>query len=93
MVIRIRIPAPSSMLLANLLAVLGLVAVVAAVGGLAGVWWAVLTGGLFAVVLGWVGMTYAAAAEQTGPAAAAVEHQAPVDGLPSVRAVEEPAAA
>ncbi|UUV34388.1 hypothetical protein NQK81_13335 [Amycolatopsis roodepoortensis] len=87
MVIRIRIPAPSSMAVANLLAVLGLVAIVVAVGGMLGVWPAVLTGGVFAVVLGWVGMAQAAAVEQAPPAAAST---APA---PVVRAAEEPSAA
>lgn len=89
MVIRIRIPAPSSMLLANLLAVLSLAGIVTAVGGLAGVWWAVLTGGVLGLVVAYAAMMNAAAAEQAAPAAAAVEGQAHADGL---RAVEEPAA-
>lgn len=84
--LRIRVPAPSSMLFANVIAVLGLVAIVIAVGGLAGVWWAVLTAGVFAFALGWVGMTQAAVAEQS-PAVA------PVDERVSMRAVEEPSAA
>jgi uncharacterized protein (DUF58 family) len=99
MVIRIRIPAPSSMLLANLLAVLSLAGIVTAVGGLAGVWWAVLVGSLVGLVVAYAAMMNAAAAEQrapaeeAAPAVAAVEHQAPVDGQPPVRAVGEPAAA
>lgn len=88
MVIRIRIPAPSSMLLANVLAVLSLVAVVVAIGGLAGVWWAVLAGGVLGLVVAYAAMVNAAAAEQTGPAAAGVERQADV----ALRVAEEPAA-
>ncbi len=84
--VTIRIPAPSSMLVANLLGVLGLVAVVVAVGGLAGVWWAVLTGGVFAVGLAAIAQKnlVAESSAHTGAAAA-----------PSVplAAVEEPSAA
>ncbi|MFJ8818200.1 hypothetical protein [Amycolatopsis thermoflava] len=67
----IRIPAPSSMLLANLLGVLGLVAVVVAVGGLAGWWWAVLAGGLVGVGLSVIALSNLAADEPAGAAAAA----------------------
>lgn len=88
--LRIRVPAPSSMLLANLLAVLGLVAVVVAVGGLAGAWWATLTGGLLAIGVAWAAMANAAAAE---PLEVAPPAAAPVDELAAVRPVEEPAAA
>ena len=45
-VIMIRVPAPSSVLVVNVLGVLGLVAIVVAVAGLAGIWWAVLAGGV-----------------------------------------------
>lgn len=87
MVIRIRIPAPSSMAVANALAVLGLIAIVVAAGGLWGVWVATMVGGVIATGLGWYGMVAAAGAEQAPPAAA------PVDALAPVRAVEEPSAA
>jgi succinate-acetate transporter protein len=97
MVIRIRIPAPSSMLLANVLAVLSLAAVIAGIGGLAGAWWAVLAGGVLGLVVAYAAMMNAAAAEQAAPAAAGLEHQAPVDEHQAVperwRAAEEPAAA
>lgn len=60
-VVTIRIPAPSSMLVANVVAVLGVAAVVVAIGGLAGVWWAVLAGGLAFVALAAIAMTHMAA--------------------------------
>lgn len=82
--VTIRIPAPSSMLLANLLGVLGLIAVVTAVGGLLGVWWAVLAGGAFAVALSMVAASHAAVAE--------VEAQKPT-AVAVVRAVEDVQAA
>lgn len=49
--VSIYVPRPSSMLVSNLLGVLGLIAVVVAIGGLAGVWWAVLAAGVLAVGL------------------------------------------
>lgn len=68
--IRIRVPHPSSTLLNNLLGVLGLVAIVVAVGGLAGWMWSLLAGGIFAVTLCVIGSTYTAdepAVEDVGP--------------------------
>lgn len=69
--IRIRVPHPSSTLLNNLLGVLGLVATVVAVGGLAGWLWGLLAGGIFAITLSVIGSTYApaepAAAEDSEP--------------------------
>lgn len=47
--VTVRIPAPSATTLTNLLGAFGLVAVIVAVGGLAGVWWALLTAGVVAV--------------------------------------------
>lgn len=47
----VRIPVPSANAVTNLLGVLGLVAVVVAIGGLAGVWWALLAAGVVAVTL------------------------------------------
>lgn len=44
--ITIKVPAPSSVLVVNLLGVLGLIAIVVAVGGLAGLWWALLAAGV-----------------------------------------------
>lgn len=64
--VTIRIPAPSSMLVANVVAVLGVAAVVAAIGGLAGLWWAVLAGGIACVALAAIAMTHMAA-EQPVP--------------------------
>lgn len=58
MEIRIRVPRIPAGLVSNLLGLAGLVAVVVAVGGLTGnVWWAVLTGGVFAVVLAVIAQT------------------------------------
>lgn len=59
--IRIRVPHPSSTLLNNMLGVLGLVATVVAIGGLAGWLWGLLAGGIFAVTLSVIGSTYAPA--------------------------------
>jgi hypothetical protein len=50
-VVTIRIPVPSSMLVSNLVGLLGLVAVVVAVGLLAGFAWALLGAGVIAVAL------------------------------------------
>lgn len=49
--VTIRIPVPSSMLVSNLVGLLGLVAVVVAVGLLAGFAWALLGAGVIAVAL------------------------------------------
>lgn len=69
--IRIRVPHPSSTLLNNLLGVLGLVATIVAIGGLAGWLWGLLAAGVFAVTLSLIGATYApaepAAGEDVGP--------------------------
>lgn len=61
--ITIRIPAPSSLLVANLLGALGLLVIVLAVGMLAGWPWALLTGGIFLVLLSLVATSHAAQAE------------------------------
>lgn len=61
--ITIKIPAPSSMVVANLLGLLGLIATVLAIGGLAGVWWAVLSGGVALVGLSVIAATHAEAAQ------------------------------
>lgn len=71
--VTIRIPAPSSMLVVNLLGLLGLAGLSVAVGGLThNWWWSVLTASVFAIGLSVVAATHAAAeqAKQTGPAAA-----------------------
>lgn len=73
--IRIRVPHPSSTLLNNLLGILGLVAMVVAVGGLAGWLWGLLAAGVVAVGLSLIGATYAPAepsAEGTSPKRLAV---------------------
>ncbi len=49
--VTIRIPVPSSMLVSNLIGFLGLVAVVVAIGLLAGFAWALLGAGVIAVAL------------------------------------------
>jgi hypothetical protein len=79
-VLIVGIPAPSTMLAANLLGTAGLVGVTVAVGGLTGsVWWSLLTGSVIAVVLAMIASTHetaqhpppsvpAAAAGQPGPA-------------------------
>lgn len=67
------VPTPSSVAISNLLGALGLVAMVLAVGGLAGVWWAVLAGGGVLVGLSIIGQTYAVKpATEQKPAAASV---------------------
>lgn len=50
-VIRLRVPAPSGVLASNLLGVVGLVLIVAAVGMLAGTGWATLAAGIIATAL------------------------------------------
>jgi uncharacterized membrane protein len=67
-VITIRIPAPSSLLVANLMGLLGLLAVVVAVGLLAGWAWALLTVGVVLVGLSLIATSHAAAAEAQGDA-------------------------
>ena len=60
--IRIPVPRLPRGLVANLVGLLGLVAVVLAVGGLTGNWWwSALTGGVVAVALSYVAQTHAAA--------------------------------
>lgn len=60
--IRIPVPRLPHGLAANLLGLVGLVAVVLAVGGLTGNWWwSVLLGGLISVGLSYVAQTHAAA--------------------------------
>jgi hypothetical protein len=63
-VITIRMPAPSSLLVANLLGAVGLLVIVAAVGMLVGWSWALLTGGIFLVGLSLVATSHAAAAAE-----------------------------
>lgn len=81
--VTIRIPAPSSLLVANVVGVLGLVAVVLAIGGLAGGWWAALVGGLCLVGLSAIALTHvadttASTAGQPAPAVAAATAAVPV---------------
>lgn len=71
MEIKIRLPRLPAGATANITGLLGLFAVVLAIGGLTrNWWWAVLTAGVFAVALAYVAQTYAAAAEgaAAGPA-------------------------
>ena len=64
--ITVSVPAPQlNMLVSNVVGLVGLVAVVLAVGGLTGNWWwSVLAGGAAAVGLAWVAATNAQRAEQ-----------------------------
>jgi hypothetical protein len=81
--IRIRVPRVPAGAVSNLLGLLGLVAMVVAVGGLTGnVWWAVLTGGAFAVGLAVLAQVGAEAGVQAAAAPSVV-----------VAAGNEPAAA
>ena len=68
--IRIRVPHPSSTLVNNVLGVLGLIAIVVAIGGLAGWLWALLAGGIVAVTLCLIGSTWT---EPLAPAEAAAD--------------------
>lgn len=61
--ITIRIPAPSSLLVANLMGLLGLLVIVGAVAILAGLAWALLTAGLLLVGLSLIATSHAAQAE------------------------------
>ncbi|HEX8006700.1 MAG TPA: hypothetical protein VF482_09775 [Trebonia sp.] len=71
MELRIRVPRVPAGLGANLLGLLGLVAVAVAVGGLTGNWWwSILTGGAFAFGLAWVAQHSPADAVATAPARA-----------------------
>jgi len=56
--ITFRIPAPSSLLLVNLVGLLGLLSIVLAVGLLAGWPWALLAGGVIMVGLSVIGATH-----------------------------------
>lgn len=73
MAVTIRIPAPSSMLVINLLGLCGLAGLSLAVGGLThNWWWSLLVGSVSAVTLAVIATTAAAteAAQQAGPASA-----------------------
>lgn len=81
MEIRIRLPKIAPGAVSNLVGLLGLIAVVVAIGGLTGsIWWSVLTGGVFAVALACIAQTQAEAGEQAAPAkiAAVAAHPVPV---------------
>lgn len=74
--VRFHIPAPSSTLISNLLGILGLVAIIVAVGFLAGWPWALLGAGLISVGL--------CALAQNAPRAAAVPAGASAPPLKAV---------
>lgn len=91
MVIQFRIPKVPSMLLPNLVFVLGLLGVAVTVIGLAGPWVGGLIVSALATIVGWLMMLSASRPEQAEVVAPAA---APVDELaPPLRPVEEPAAA
>jgi hypothetical protein len=60
--VRIPVPRITAGLASNLLGIVGLVLMVCAVGGLAGLWWAVLTAGITGV-----GLSYLISAQQPLP--------------------------
>lgn len=62
-----RLPAGAA---SNLLGLFGLVAVVVAIGGLTNIWWAILAGGAFAVVLAALAQLGEQTASAASPAAA-----------------------
>lgn len=66
---KVPIPALGGVLAANLIGLLGLLAAVLAIGGLAGAWWGLLAGGLVSVGLSYIAQTHAvtAAAPQAAP--------------------------
>lgn len=65
MELHIRVPRVPSGMFGNLLGLFGLIAVVAAVGGLTGNWWwSLLLGGAVAVGLSYVAQTHAVAAAE-----------------------------
>ncbi len=67
--VTIKFPAPSSMLLINLLGLLGLAGLAVAAGGLAGNWWwSLLAGSVEAVALSVIAATHAASAAPAAPA-------------------------
>jgi hypothetical protein len=64
--VTLKIPAPSSMLVINLLGLFGLVGLAVAVGGLTHNWyWSLAVGALEAIVLSVIAATHVAAAEQS----------------------------
>lgn len=77
MEIRIPLPRIPAGLGANLVGLLGLAAIVVAIGMLAGVAWAVLAGGVIAVGLAYVAQTQAAAVAQRVTEATAELPQVP----------------
>jgi hypothetical protein len=65
----VRIPAPSSALLANLLGLFGLIGIAVSVGGLTGNWWwSALAGSAFAVGLSVIAFTHTAVEPPHPPA-------------------------
>lgn len=87
--IRIPVPRLPQGIGANLVGLLGLVAVALAIGGLTGNWWwSALVGGAFAVGLSYIAQTHVAAEgpavneAATSPAAARTRTTPPVRSLP-----------
>lgn len=86
MEIRFRVPRVPDGLGANLVGLVGLVAVAVAVGGLTGDWWwSVLVGGVFAVALAWVAQT------QSGPPVRDVAAVPAPAGVPTLDRAREDA--
>lgn len=78
MEIRIRLPKVAAGAVSNLVGLLGLLGIVVAVGGLTGnAWWAVLTGGVFAVALAWIAQSQAEAGEKATPLTVAASSARP----------------
>ncbi len=65
--VTIRIPVPRGQAATNLLGALGLLAVIVAIGGLAGAWWAVLAAGVLSVGLAALAQTRADAVAAKAP--------------------------
>jgi amino acid transporter len=66
-----KVPVPSSILVANLLGILGLIGLTVAVGALAGSWWwSVLTGSVIMIGLSMVAASHISTVQADRPAAA-----------------------
>lgn len=74
MEIKIKVPRIPAGGLANVVGLLGLLAIVLAIGGLTGNWWwSVLAGGVFATALAYVAQTHVQAEQATGRPVAVAE--------------------